>query len=145
LTILWGTIDANNEVEFFAQNGDPLGIINGADLAMAAAAYDPGYVWANGVDITVEVKPPYYSLQTIGGPNLTFEYSNLVSVVPEPPTFVLLGVGAIGLLGYAWRRRRLRTRLALPHPTTTKITIKTLVFSLPLARSGQTSRPAALA
>jgi len=26
--------------------------------------------------------------------------------VPEPSTFVLLGLGAISLLGYAWRRRR---------------------------------------
>jgi hypothetical protein len=26
--------------------------------------------------------------------------------VPEPSTFVLLGVGAISLLGYAWRKRR---------------------------------------
>jgi hypothetical protein len=27
--------------------------------------------------------------------------------VPEPSTFALLGVGALGLLAYAWRRRRL--------------------------------------
>ena len=40
-----------------------------------------------------------YSLATVGG------CIDLV-VVPEPSTFVLLGVSAIGLLGWAWRRKR---------------------------------------
>ena len=35
--------------------------------------------------------------------------TGMISVVPEPSALVMLGIGAIGMLGYAWRRRRNRS------------------------------------
>jgi hypothetical protein len=36
----------------------------------------------------------------------SFATTGSIGVVPEPGTLALLGMGAIGLLGYAWRRRK---------------------------------------
>jgi hypothetical protein len=44
---------------------------------------------------TVDRSPAYF------GPNFT-----LASPVPEPSTITLFAVGALGLFGYAWRRRK---------------------------------------
>jgi hypothetical protein len=42
---------------------------------------------------------------TFSGTDPTFQYGEFISAVPEPSTFVLMCLGAIGLLGYASRHR----------------------------------------
>jgi autotransporter-associated beta strand protein len=55
-------------------------------------------------DFELPGAPPntMYTLSTAVDPG----YIDLVVAVPEPSTLVLLGIAAIGLLGWAWRRRR---------------------------------------
>src|SRR6266436_450256 len=84
-SILWGTIGAIDALTFYGTNGDVIGTIYGADLEPAAAANFPGYQFANGVNITVQLADtPFSSVSVIGGPGLTFEYANIVTAAPSP-------------------------------------------------------------
>jgi beta-glucanase (GH16 family) len=50
----------------------------------------------------------YGSFGSSSNPKFTVDYVRIYSLVPEPSSVVLLGIGAISLLGYTWRRRRAR-------------------------------------
>jgi hypothetical protein len=59
-------------------------------MSVTRPVWDIAYVLASG-----------YSGESAGLDHLQY------NVVPEPSTFILLSMGAIGLLAFAWRRRRL--------------------------------------
>jgi hypothetical protein len=48
----------------------------------------------------------YLRFDGVGGTHWTHLYELEAYPVPEPSTFVLLGMGAVGLLGFAWRWRK---------------------------------------
>jgi autotransporter-associated beta strand protein len=88
-------------------------LVSGADIQGGALVLD----WT-GTDpistVQADISSGLFkdSLATNGMTLLCTDLNNQItitpSVVPEPSTFALLGIAAIGLCGYAWRRQRRR-------------------------------------
>jgi len=76
------------------------------------------------------------------------EFDNfVVTTTPEPSTLVLLVVGAISLLGYAWRRLRKLHRLssmlvvAVVALTAAQARAETIITSIPVTNGGFETGP----
>jgi threonine dehydrogenase-like Zn-dependent dehydrogenase len=64
-----------------------------------------GYSWYQDVVQTIIPYNPSHENVVITG-NIDCGQVVVDTVCPEPSSIVLLGIGAISLLAYAWRRRR---------------------------------------
>ena len=80
------------------------GTTNGADLTTVLSNYDKtGMTWSQG-DFNYD--------GTVNGADLTIvlsnydQHVNIGAAVPEPGTLLLAAAGLVGLLAYAWRRRK---------------------------------------
>jgi hypothetical protein len=86
-------------------NGDGKVDIN--DLTIVLAHYDQtGMTWSQGEftgDGTADINDLTIVLANYGW---TGTYADVMKPVPEPSCAVLLAIGAVGLLAFAWRRRR---------------------------------------
>jgi hypothetical protein len=81
---------------------DPSGTLFGINLAEGGPGSSAG---APGNTSLVTVNPTTGAITTLG-PSLPGLDAIVFQLVPEPSSLALMTVGSIGVLGYAWRRRR---------------------------------------
>ena len=106
--LLWGSVDTYNTLTFF-ENGNSVGSITGSQVLNSPTG-DQG---VNGtVYVNINSSMQFNSVQASSSSN-AFEFDNVAFnatpvMVPEPSTFVVAVVGALGMIGYGWRRKGFR-------------------------------------
>jgi hypothetical protein len=107
LGILWGSVDTYNTLTFY-ENGTSVGSITGTDVLGSNADGDQGPSGTAYVNINSSLN--FNSVVATSTSN-AFEFDNVaynasnVTAAPEPSTFVVAALGALGMIGYGWRRK----------------------------------------
>jgi PEP-CTERM motif/Thioester domain len=90
--LIWSIIDVNFSVNWTTTNNSALQTAYTNLVAQMGSGYNPNYNYM----------PEAHFLAATHVGNL---YQDLAYATPEPSTLAIAGLGAIGLIGYGWRKR----------------------------------------
>ena len=100
-SVLWGTVDSYNTLQFLSNNGVVLTVTGSQAAAQSGATVDANQ--------TITYSTSGFSFDSVRLTTVSnaFEIDNIsVNAVPEPGTWGMLGLGTVGAGAVALRRRR---------------------------------------
>jgi hypothetical protein len=96
-------------VSLIGKIGGTTAVGTGISVPEGMPGKGPGFVGSSYDEVIPESGELFFAyndqLSDFGDNYGSYTVTASLSPTPEPSTFALLGVGAIGLIGWAWRRR----------------------------------------
>ena len=86
--------------------GDVHILVGGVSMFDSSVAYQSSTSYANSIPLTVGETVDFDFGNENNGNNVRACWIQSISPTPEPSTLALLAAGTIGIVGYAWRRRK---------------------------------------